>query len=147
MKLTSLTYFGSRQFFKGLIELGKRIDPSYVYCRNLVSSRINMEMTVGGVVESIPDGSTLLSVVAKAAVAGKFTEQEAEVIANQLDSIMLVFGSMRCAYYVNAWDNVPEEIAEQPLTTSEEVANIDVAEQEPSKDVEAPVKKGRKSSK
>lgn len=146
MKLTSLTYFGSRQFFKGLIELGKRIDPSYVYCRNLVSRRINMEMTVGGVVESIPDGSTLLNVVAKAAAAGKFTEEEAEVIANQLDSIMLVFGSMRCAYYVNAWDSV-QEIVESVLTTSNEVAKIDADESSSTEQEEAPVKRGRKSSK
>lgn len=149
MKLTSLTYFGSRQFFKGLIELGKRIDPAYVYCRNLVSSRINMEMTIGGVVENIPDGSTLLSAVAKAAIAGKFTEEEAETIASQLDRIMLVFGSMRCAYYVNAWDSIPaeeivQEIVEPVLTTSDEVAKIVVAEESV---VEAPAKKGRKSSK
>ena len=138
MKLTSLTYFGSRQFFKGLIELGKRIDPAYVYCRNLVACRIELDMVIGGESVFITDGRTLLDKVAQAAIDGKFTEEEAETIASQLDRIMLVFGSMRCAYYVNAWDNIPE----QSLTTSEEVANIDVAEQ-----VEAPAKKGRKSSK
>lgn len=146
MKLTSLTYFGSRPFFKGLIELGKRIDPAYVYCRNLVACRIEMDMVIGGESIFIPDGSTLLSAVAKAAIAGKFTEEEAETIASQLDRIMLVFGSMRCAYYVNAWDSIPaEEIVEPVLTTTDEVAKIDVAEQESV--VEAPAKKGRKSSK
>ena len=80
--------------------------------------------------------------MAKAAIAGKFTEEEAETIASQLDRIMLVFGSMRCAYYVNAWDSVPAEgIVEPVLTTTDEVAKIDVAEKE------VPAKKGRKSSK
>ena len=104
---------------------------------NLLRSRVTAGESI-----FIPDGSTLLSAVAKAAIAGKFTEEEAETIASQLDRIMLVFGSMRCAYYVNAWDSVPAEgIVEPVLTTTDEVAKIDVAEKE------VPAKKGRKSSK
>lgn len=148
MKLTSLTYFGSRQFFKGLIELGKRIDPAYVYCRNLVACRIETDMVIGGESVFIPNGRTLLDKVAQAAIDGKLTEEEAEAIACQLDRIMLVFNSIRCTYYVNAWDSIPaeeivQEIVEPVLTTSDEVAKIVVAEQEE----EAPVKRGRKSSK
>jgi hypothetical protein len=85
--------------------------------------------------------------VVNAARAGKLTQEEANGIADQLDRISFLYSSMRTPFYVNAYK-------EQPLTTPEEVAKIDVVEQEVSLDTEvspvveaAPAKRGRKSSK
>ena len=142
MNLENLTYFGSRQFFKGLIETGSRLG-DWSYCIRLVATRLNMELTIGGETLLIADGRTLLDTVVNAARAGKFTQEEANAIADQLDRISFLYSSVRTPFYVNAYKELP--VVEPVLTTPEEVAKIDVVEQESV--VEAPAKKGRKSSK
>lgn len=156
MNLENLTYFGSRQFFKGIIEVGARLG-DWSYCIRLVATRLNMEMTIGGETLLIADGRTLLDTVVNAARAGKFTQEEANAIADQLDRISFLYSSMRTPFYVNAYKELP--VVEPVLTTSEEVAKIDVVEEESTivevpKEEEvspvveaAPVKRGRKSSK
>lgn len=165
MNLENLTYFGSRQFFKGIIEVGARLG-DWSYCIRLVATRLNMEMTIGGETLLIADGRTLLDTVVNAARAGKFTQEEANAIADQLDRISFLYSSMRTPFYVNAYKELPvveeeivQEIVEPVLTTPEEVAKIDVVEEESTivevpKEEEvspvveaAPAKRGRKSSK
>lgn len=151
MKLENLTYFGSRQFFKGLIETGSRLG-DWSYCIRLVATRLNMELTIGGVEQHIADGRTLLDVVVNTAREGKFTQEEADVIADQLDRISFLYSSMRTPFYVNAYVGdapVQEKIPAKVLTPLEEVAKIDVAEQSPVEDVveKVPAKRGRKSGK
>lgn len=151
MKLENLTYFGSRQFFKGLIETGSRLG-DWSYCIRLVATRLNMDSTIGGVEQHIADGRTLLDTVVNAAREGKFTQEEADVIADQLDRISFLYSSMRTPFYVNAYvGDVPakEEIPVEVLTQPEEVAKIDVAEESPVEDAveKVPAKRGRKASK
>jgi hypothetical protein len=141
MNLVNLTYGGSRSYFKGIIEQGSNLATVEAgwssYCRLLVTTRLNMKLMIGGVEEDVIDGRTLLDLTFNAAKAGKFTLDEAEAIASQLDKISLRYTSVRTPFFAIAY--------EKDLTSKEEASNIDsVAE-----DVvtEAPKQRGRKAAK
>lgn len=156
MKLINISSAGSRTFFKDLIEHGKKFN-QWSYCRMLIATRLSMKLTIGGVEQDIVDGRALLDAVTAAAKQGKFTAEEAEVIATQLDKISLRFSSPRTPFFF--------DIIENELTSDVEVANIThVADEAPvvekatneaedatsvaeATPVEPPKQRGRKASK
>jgi hypothetical protein len=115
MKLINISSAGSRTFFKDLIEHGKKFN-QWSYCRMLIATRLSMKLTIGGVEQDIVDGRALLDAVTAAAKQGKFTAEEAEVIATQLDKISLRFSSPRTPFFF--------DIIENELTSDVEVAKI-----------------------
>ena len=148
MNLVNLTYGGSRSYFKGIIEQGSNLATVEAgwssYCRLLVSTRLNMKLVIGGVEQDVVDGRTLLDLTFNAAKAGKFTLDEAEAIASQLDKISLRYTSVRTPFFAIAYDNV-----EKDLTSDKEASTIaDVASDATIEAVEATAaKRGRKASK
>jgi hypothetical protein len=115
MKLINISSAGSRTFFKDLIEHGKKFN-QWSHCRMLIATRLSMKLTIGGVEQDIVDGRALLDAVTVAAKQGKFTADEAEAIAVQLDKVSLRFTSPRTPFFF--------DIIENELTSDVEVAKI-----------------------
>jgi hypothetical protein len=147
MNLINLTYGGSRSYFKGIIEQGNKLATVEAgwssYCRLLVATRLNMKLVIGGVEEDVIDGRTLLDLTFNTAKAGKFTLDEAEAIASQLDKISLRYTSVRTPFFAIAYD-VTEVAVEKDLTSDKEASNMDSVA-EASTLVEPPKQRGRKA--
>lgn len=146
MNLINLTYGGSRSYFKGIIEQGNKLatveNGWSSYCRLLVTTRLNMKLVIGGVEEDVIDGRALLDLTFNAAKAGKFTLDEAEAIAVELDKISLRYTSVRTPFFAIAYD-VTEVTVEKDLTSDKEASNIDSVEDAVVTD--APKQRGRKA--
>jgi hypothetical protein len=143
MKLINISSAGSRTFFKDLIEHGKKFN-QWSHCRMLIATRLSMKLTIGGVEQDIVDGRALLDAVTAAAKQGKFTADEAEAIAVQLDKVSLRFTSPRTPFFFDI-------IETEDLTSDVEVAKIAPAvekatnEAEDATVAEAPKQRGRKA--
>jgi hypothetical protein len=150
MNLVNLTYGGSRSYFKGIIEQGSNLATVEAgwssYCRLLVSTRLNMKLMIGGVEQDVVDGRTLLDLTFNAAKAGKFTLDEAEAIASQLDKISLRYTSVRTPFFAIAYD-VTEVAVEKDLTSDKEASNMDSVAEDVVIEATAPKQRGRKAAK
>ncbi len=146
MKLINISSAGSRTFFKDLIEHGKKFN-QWSHCRMLIATRLSMKLTIGGVEQDIIDGRALLDAVTAAAKQGKFTADEAEAIAVQLDKVSLRFSSPRTPFFFDIIEN-------EELTSDVEVAKIvavvekatnEAEDATVSAGAEAPKQRGRKA--
>jgi hypothetical protein len=129
MKLVNLTYGGVRSYFKGIIEQGSNLATVEAgwssYCRLLVATRLNMKLMIGGEEQNVVDGRTLLDLTFNAAKAGKFTLEEAEAAASQLDKISLRYNSIRTPFFAIAYEASDELVlqAEKESATLDNVVN------------------------
>lgn len=137
MQIINDSFHGFRQFAAGILSHGKTLG-EWVSCRDLQSTRLGLSVVIGGDEIKVADGSDLLRELITGAKSGKLSEDEADVIAGQLDMISPRFDHRRCMYFCEVI------LADTPTEVLTDTSTDDNIQDEQSvQSAEAP-KRGRK---
>jgi hypothetical protein len=140
MQIINDSFHGFRQFAAGILSHGDKLG-EWVACRDLQATRVNLSVVIGGTDIKVADGADLLRELVTAAKAGKLSEDEAVVIAGQLDLISPRFDHRKCMYFCEViLQDVPLTDSQDSATIEDKGADVVLDEQA----VEAP-KRGRKA--
>jgi len=131
MQIINDSFHGFRQFAAGIISHKSNLGEWFA-CRDLQATRVNLSVVLGGDTIKVTDGQDLLRELITAARTGKLSEDEAAVIAGQLDMISPRFDHRKCIYFcqVNLDDVLTEtsddvNIEAQPTVEVEHVVQAD----------------------
>lgn len=121
--MENLTYIGLRSFLLGIVSVGKDLG-DWAWNQLLVTTRINMEMVIGGQTVLVADGTHFLSLVMDAARKGKLTEKEIEDVIEQLNRISLIYNSIHAIFFANKFTS-SQVVTEQKISLEDVVVKTD----------------------
>lgn len=122
--MENLTYIGLRSFLQGIKSVGKDLG-DWAWNQLLITTRINMEMVIGGEKVLVADGTHYLSLVMDAAREGKLTDEEIEDMIEQLNRISLIYNSIHAIFFANKF-TVSQAVTEQKIKLEDVVPETTV---------------------
>lgn len=141
MKIVNVSFNGFRGLIEGLFKYKDQLG-EWCYSRDLVVINLNMEFVIGGKSIKVVNGLDLFKLLIDSVKSGKLTEEEAEVIAQQLERISLKFTSIRSLYNLELFVEEAPELVEELLTSP---VDSDIVTPEATEVVQTSTKRGRKA--